>query len=67
MADELQSKSVAFEGPMLTWHRPVTLSEMLALKKASPEAKIVGGNTEIGKSSHSATITGCSSITALQV
>lgn len=31
-----------------TWHRPVTLEEMLELKRDLPEAKVICGNTEVG-------------------
>ncbi|XP_072032537.1 xanthine dehydrogenase/oxidase-like [Amphiura filiformis] len=42
------TKSVSFVGKRLTWHRPVTLPELLNLKAQHPSAKIVVGNTEIG-------------------
>lgn len=38
-----------FKGPRLTFYRPTTLKELLRLKKLHPEAKIVIGNTEVGK------------------
>jgi xanthine dehydrogenase/oxidase len=34
-------------GDRMTWHRPSTLTELLALKKAHPDAKIIVGNTEV--------------------
>lgn len=37
-------------GPLLTWHRPASLAELLELKAAHPQAKIVVGNTEVGRS-----------------
>jgi xanthine dehydrogenase/oxidase len=30
------------------WLRPTTLQELLELRKTYPEAKLVGGNTEVG-------------------
>jgi xanthine dehydrogenase/oxidase len=40
--------ALTLPGPRATWHRPVTLSALLALKAAHPGAKLVGGNTEVG-------------------
>ncbi len=34
--------------PEATWHRPVSLTQLLQLKDRFPESKIVVGNTEIG-------------------
>ncbi|CAG0915180.1 unnamed protein product [Notodromas monacha] len=48
-ADALQGRSVSFHGKTLSWYRPVTLAEILELKEKFPEAKIIGGNTEVGK------------------
>lgn len=36
-------------GERVTWKRPITLTAMLELKEKNPDAKIVVGNTEIGK------------------
>ena len=33
----------------MTWHRPSSLEELLSLKGKYPGAKIVVGNSEIGK------------------
>lgn len=38
-----------FKGQKTTWYRPTTLSELLELKSEYPIARIVVGNTEIGK------------------
>lgn len=38
---------LVFKGDRITWHRPSTLAEFLALKKAYPDAKIIVGNTEV--------------------
>ncbi|KAJ9512823.1 hypothetical protein QJQ45_029028 [Haematococcus lacustris] len=35
-------------GPQVTWHRPVTLEQLLELKATHPAAKLVVGNTEVG-------------------
>jgi CO/xanthine dehydrogenase FAD-binding subunit len=35
-------------GPVATWHRPLTLGRLLALKREFPAAKLVVGNTEVG-------------------
>lgn len=32
----------------MTWHRPATLEQLLELKAAHPNAKLVVGNTEVG-------------------
>ena len=40
--------SLTLPGPATTWHRPTTLTRLLSLKKAHPEARLVGGNTEVG-------------------
>ena len=32
----------------VTWHRPSTLQQLLALKKSFPKAKLITGNTEVG-------------------
>ncbi|CAG0901568.1 unnamed protein product, partial [Darwinula stevensoni] len=41
--------SLVFKGSRVTWYRPASLEEMLRLKTAYPEARIVHGNTEVGK------------------
>lgn len=45
----LNTKSAIFRGPKTLFFRPTTLEEVIAMKSAYPEAKIVVGNTEIGK------------------
>lgn len=32
----------------LSWYRPTTLTQLLTLKRMYPDAKLVGGNTEVG-------------------
>jgi xanthine dehydrogenase/oxidase len=39
--------SLRISGPNCTWYRPVELVELLQLKNSIPEAKLVGGNTEL--------------------
>lgn len=41
-------RSLTFKGPRVTWHRPLTVNELLDLKMKHPSAKLIGGNTEIG-------------------
>ena len=33
----------------MTWYRPASLEELLELKEKHPQAKLVIGNTEVGK------------------
>ena len=47
-AAELCAESVTFIGEKVTWFRPSTLDELLHLKNSHPDAKFIGGNTEIG-------------------
>jgi xanthine dehydrogenase iron-sulfur cluster and FAD-binding subunit A len=47
--DKYDKDSLVFHGQTVTWHRPVTLDQLLHLKSKYPEAKIVVGNTEVGK------------------
>lgn len=42
-------KQLRFEGERVTWIQASTLKELLDLKAQHPEAKLVVGNTEIGK------------------
>ncbi|CAH1406870.1 unnamed protein product [Nezara viridula] len=48
VSDELDRQFINIKGPKVTWYRPVTLEQLLDLKKSFPSAKIVNGNTEIG-------------------
>ncbi|XP_076442699.1 xanthine dehydrogenase/oxidase-like [Babylonia areolata] len=45
---DLNSQSLVFAGPRVTWYRPVSLTELLDIKKHNPSCRIVVGNTEIG-------------------
>lgn len=45
----LDSQYLVMQGPRVTWYRPTKLEELLDLKAKFPSAKIVNGNTEIGK------------------
>ncbi|CAN0411520.1 unnamed protein product [Pylaiella littoralis] len=40
--------AVSVAGETVTWHCPTSLPELLRLKAAHPEARIVAGNTEVG-------------------
>lgn len=47
---DVPQKQLRFEGERVTWIQASTLKELLDLKAQHPEAKLVVGNTEIGKS-----------------
>ena len=40
--------ALTIPGAVASWHRPITLAGLLALKKAHPAARLVCGNTEVG-------------------
>lgn len=42
------SVRLACTGPLVDWHRPVTLQQLLDLRTHFPTAKVVVGNTEVG-------------------
>lgn len=42
-------KQLRFEGERVTWIQASTLGELLDIKAQHPDAKLVVGNTEIGK------------------
>lgn len=44
----LDKDCIMFKGPRVTWYRPVNLKQLLEIKRIHPNARIVGGNTEIG-------------------
>ena len=46
--EDFASESVTFVGEKVTWFRPTQLTELLSLKTTYPEAKLIGGNTELG-------------------
>ena len=48
LSDKLDSEPLVFRTSRTAWYRPTTLNDLLALKKAHPETKIVVGNTEVG-------------------
>jgi hypothetical protein len=39
--------TVLCAGPLCTWYRPTSLTQLLSLKAAVPELKLVGGNSEV--------------------
>lgn len=45
---EFDSQKLVFKGKNVIWHRPNVLQDLLNLKSAHKDAKIVTGNTEIG-------------------
>lgn len=42
--------SLRFHGERTTWLQPATLDEFLQLKWEHPDARVVVGNTEVGRS-----------------
>ncbi|KAF9930855.1 hypothetical protein BGZ67_005595 [Mortierella alpina] len=40
--------SLHFQGRKAQWFRPTTLAQVLQIKAAYPQAKFIGGNTEVG-------------------
>ncbi|XP_071785351.1 xanthine dehydrogenase/oxidase-like [Asterias amurensis] len=48
MLDKEVSIMKTFKGDQVTWFRPITLQEVLALKEIHPNASMVVGNTEVG-------------------
>ena len=49
MTDEYDTTSLIFRNDRAVWYRPTTFQELLHLKSKFPHAKLVIGNTEIGK------------------
>ena len=43
-----QPQALCVQGRRVTWHRPMTLVDLLALRAAHPKSKIIVGNTEVG-------------------
>lgn len=48
VSDKLDRQNITFEKNSIKWCRPTTLKELLLIKKESPHAKIIVGNTEVG-------------------
>ncbi|XP_012253844.2 xanthine dehydrogenase isoform X2 [Athalia rosae] len=48
MSTELDDQYLVFKGKSITWYRPNTLDQLLALRKVHPESKIIVGNSEVG-------------------
>ena len=46
--ENLDLESAVFKGERVTWHRPVSLKELLTIKEQHSNAKVVVGNTEVG-------------------
>ena len=46
---EYQSDSITFKQGEKTWFRPVTLDDLLDLKKRFPNCEMVAGHTDVGK------------------
>jgi xanthine dehydrogenase iron-sulfur cluster and FAD-binding subunit A len=47
--DRYTKHQLVIQGERVTWIRPTSLTELLALKAKYPDARLVIGNTEIGK------------------
>jgi len=45
---KFDSQFLVIKGKRATWYRPTKFEDLLYLKSKYPEARIVGGNTEIG-------------------
>lgn len=48
MDSKFDSQFLLIKGKRATWYRPTRFDDLLYLKSKYPEARIVGGNTEIG-------------------
>ncbi|XP_064622237.1 xanthine dehydrogenase/oxidase-like [Lineus longissimus] len=48
ISDKYDENTLIIRGKTVTWHRPVTLDQLLQLKSQYPSAKMVVGNTEVG-------------------
>lgn len=40
-------KPLRLKGKQCLWYRPTTLAELLTIKRVHPEARLIGGNTEV--------------------
>lgn len=49
MDSSFDSQYLIIKGKRATWYRPTKLDDLLLLKSEYPEARIVVGNTEVGK------------------
>jgi xanthine dehydrogenase iron-sulfur cluster and FAD-binding subunit A len=49
MDSNFDSQFLVIKGRRATWYRPTKLEDLLFLKSEYPEARIVVGNTEVGK------------------
>lgn len=48
LSDKLDRQYLTFGNNSVQWCRPTSLKELLTIKKESPHAKIIVGNTEVG-------------------
>ena len=48
IAEEYEKRHLVFKSDRVTWYRPTSLNELLALKNEHPTARLIVGNTEIG-------------------
>ena len=47
--DKYDAASLVFKSARTTWYRPTELKHLLELKQQHPDARLVVGNTEVGK------------------
>ena len=47
--DGLDKTRLVFSSDRVTWYRPTSLDDLLTLKSTYPDAKLVIGNTEVGR------------------
>lgn len=50
-SEKFHSQSLEFSNGTVSWHRPVSLEELLVLRQKHPASKLIVGNTEIGQGS----------------
>jgi len=49
--DQLDKTSLVFSSDRFTWYRPTSLDDLVTLKATYPDARLVIGNTEVGRQS----------------
>jgi xanthine dehydrogenase/oxidase len=49
LSEKYDKEYLIIKGKEVTWYRPTSLKELLLLKQQYPNAKIIVGNTEVGK------------------
>lgn len=49
LESKFDEENLEFRSERVTWYRPTSLDELLRLKTEHPSARLVVGNTEVGK------------------